>query len=1175
MPPPNRNGGGAYQNRRQQSSGYDRPLRGASWRHQDFHRRPDFNSYHAEQSSMPYQQQQQHSIVNDMPAEPQTADTQRFLYPSGIPSNYRMVEPVDDSSLRKFVDTLDRSFYYQPTKPVRAVFSTENGQLPPRFLAADSVILGREMTLWSAADIQTRANSIRKKFWFVMKDMPKPAYWEDLYDYFDTVEIYQNGPLNLWNLITHLHHENQQLLKNLHNELAFVTGLWCDEWISKAHNQQKLRFFKNWNHVLAIFDEQDLKEMQGMEPHKVDLLKMALIHRQNQLHRQDQLQGQDPASMYPKNILQWHWEQNTVQNWLTDQPVHQTPSGLIPIVSPDEPAGPGRRNDLGSIPEYPTQPTQTSQGPLVVSGSTQPRVTSHNSSPAAQDPAVRQSAAAQEPLAQNAEAHQDAVHQFTAPVAPLAPTTLNSQAPPSVSPPKSVASSSSYNKRQQWRNEASHETFDAPNPAQGRRRSRGDSRGWEKVHNADDSLHGPVFRRSPTKEGRTRAFSRSSSKGDPNCPNHERSVWVSIKPIPQMDMEAIRGKLATIMASYGKVEAIVVIPQNQESYGFIARYQKDNCSITDAASINELYSPDLQCKIWTRPIYRTKYGRAMHDSLAFNRSEGRRQASLEQFITPQVADRKQMTPSAEADAQSKPASEELLTDEPSDQAKPSQRVESTGKTIKVNLPTTPTKTGGRAFKENVNSSAQKTAVVSAQPSPEKASPEKATPEKYGVYRQAYTEGNAEQVNIYENALPSHNNTPPQPVLTKQEAGHQLDDFLDMNLANPTTVNVLPTVPPSKSQDNGSKETDNKIADSDRKTKSKSKNKKKKKKSLPLPHQVEAGSGSSQLPGVTSSVAGDAPATVTELVITSFEDAEESEAPAIKNFRANAGNSLRVSKSRRKQALGINIADSAFANHEADHSGDSAPQTAASFITAKDTNSNDGSQGILTPATPPSEMPTPRTTTPKEPGASLDAASKTMHLNPQAKEFVSPGGPSASGGLEKRVSSISSMKLAPIPLKPIKHKRQPSQSSSVTSHTLTPGSTPKKAETVKDVDNSTRVGINDGTKIGTEEKKPDIGPISSGDQAASEIAEDDGTWEKPRQKRNITKGNSGQGKNQSQHSHNKHDSNKNRPSPKKQKHQAHNQSQATHAPVSGLPPSSNWAATARSGNPRPKEGGGQQ
>ncbi|KAI8310623.1 hypothetical protein K4K59_008137 [Colletotrichum sp. SAR11_240] len=298
---------------------------------------------------------------------------------------------------------------------------------------------------------------------------------------------------------------------------------------------------------------------------------------------------------------------------------------------------------------------------------------------------------------------------------------------------------------------------------------------------------------------------------------------------------------------------------------------------------------------------------------------------------------------------------------------------------------------------------------------------------------------------------------------------------------------------------------------------------------------------------------DAPDTQTELTGNSAK-------PVRKGFRAGAGGSLRLSKTRNKNVKNLSFVGQMEATHGSNQPLDPAPLTNASCSTANDGNSSNASQG--------NEAASEERTT-KEHGARVDSTPKSG-LNPRANEFVSPRGTAV------RNPSAGPLKKAPIPLVPPfkvsgRHKRSPNPSSGATSRTVTPGGTPPKAsgnatEALKDV--SKHGG--DVAKSSADEQKNDVAPVTSS-STANKNSEDHGGEQKKRTFGNkVTRA-----KSHPQQTDNKPGPGKNFSSSKKPKVQGENSSQAPSGPTSALPPTATWASKHRSGISGSKEDGEQK
>ncbi|KAK1500939.1 hypothetical protein CTAM01_06391 [Colletotrichum tamarilloi] len=757
------------------------------------------------------------TMANSMPTKPSS-----HYYPNGIPDGYKMVGTKEAETPRLYIeDNLPIAFYNQPTKEVKAIFSTNNGEFPTRGLS--HVLPVRQIDLWSAEELQERANAIRKKHWSHMKSMPQLEFWEDLYDYFDCYDIYFQGAMNLWNLMLHLYHENQCLVRNLHQEIVAEVGHWCDEWAAKSENKKKLLDFKEFQgDVLNLLSSEDRVDLQGLPPVSMELVRNALKFRHDQLLGKPWAQ---PA-LYPQNSLGYQWEGGTLQHWLAGQPVQDTPSGLAPASTapnltkgnPDSPlsqtspaakasppkplivSGTSRQNSIDhlhhdvatavnrvSYPEgTPADNRQTfsashghgNDDSRQLPGRLLPNVAQTNQTSISRGENAGPGGSTFYPHAIRPDGHpfntpfttgpHGMPQPYLGPVSPLhAPSHgpsrglphgpphgpmeppagpgnrrygPSSQVLPSPQRPNdnrfnkaghsaqipgcvSVGGAQraqsaafpgvapepvSFQRRNDKRNASTdphfgqagdrgsqmgHPRFEtrfnpraAPNSngsSHQQQRHRGDFKGWEKVHNADDSIHGPVFRRSPTKENRARALSRSSASrqtftctnqheklGDnkwayapcecPSCEARERSVFVQLTS--HLIRDDLSEKVHAVMSRWGEVEKVnrLALKDQKDYPNFFVRFE-DGSRITEIASAKDIECPELHCMLQTRPIHHTRYGSLMYSKASRDANEQHRiPKSYEGSQQPRASNQAPFTQSqslsARMDSRSQPVS---------------------------------------------------------------------------------------------------------------------------------------------------------------------------------------------------------------------------------------------------------------------------------------------------------------------------------------------------------------------------------------------------------------------------------------------------------------------------------------------------------------------------------------
>ncbi|KAF5645738.1 uncharacterized protein FTJAE_2434 [Fusarium tjaetaba] len=243
------------------------------------------------------------------------------FYPNGLPNLYKMLQtPGPEGVVQTYVeDYLPVGFYSNPPVGAKAVFSTCNGSNPFHFMK--HLLPQRRVHLWSADEVQSACNSLRKLYWEVIKDMPHPDCWDSLWDYFDAQDIYNYGALNLWNVVSQLFVENQSIALDVHNAFSIEIGQWVDNWLYDDENRAKL--IKSNETGLSINGVIGWEALKGFPDVAIHLFASALAHRRSLLLSPEKLR---PGAMKPNHLKEFY-ENGRLENWLAGQRV-LGPSGL-------------------------------------------------------------------------------------------------------------------------------------------------------------------------------------------------------------------------------------------------------------------------------------------------------------------------------------------------------------------------------------------------------------------------------------------------------------------------------------------------------------------------------------------------------------------------------------------------------------------------------------------------------------------------------------------------------------------------------------------------------------------------------------------------------------------------------------------------------------------------------
>ncbi|PFH60631.1 hypothetical protein XA68_10591 [Ophiocordyceps unilateralis] len=240
------------------------------------------------------------------------------FYPNGLPITYNMVHGHDSAGVaQEYIENhLPVRFYTHPPVHAMGKFSTMCGQ-SKQFCTTGDLLPERRVHLWTKDEIQSVCNSLRKIFWQEMKTLRRPTHWDDLWEYFDAVDLYHYGALNLWNVMNTLFDENCMISSVWRSELSLEIGHFTDEWVKDPGNQEKL---KEWDDVkgpvLCCLTPDDWKKVSNLQGDEISLLKSALEYRRETLVSGNVQQGAKP----PVDLMSAYQTDNLV-NWLADTQV--------------------------------------------------------------------------------------------------------------------------------------------------------------------------------------------------------------------------------------------------------------------------------------------------------------------------------------------------------------------------------------------------------------------------------------------------------------------------------------------------------------------------------------------------------------------------------------------------------------------------------------------------------------------------------------------------------------------------------------------------------------------------------------------------------------------------------------------------------------------------------------
>ncbi|RDA91159.1 hypothetical protein CP533_4822 [Ophiocordyceps camponoti-saundersi (nom. inval.)] len=253
-------------------------------------------------------------------AATQSTETQAqfaHFYPNGLPVTYHMLHGHDSGGVpQEYMENhLPVRFYTHPPPNAIGKFSTMYGELK-EFGIVGELLPERRVHLWNYDEIQSVCKSLRQVFWGEMKNLRRPTRWDDLWEYFDAVDLYHYGVLNIWNVMNTLFDETRIVTSTWSAEMAAEIGHFTDEWVKDEENQEKL---KAWDEmkgpVLCCLTSDDWTKIRNLQDGEIAVLKSALEYR-----RQTLISGNVPQANRPADAITAYYT-NNLSNWLAGAPV--------------------------------------------------------------------------------------------------------------------------------------------------------------------------------------------------------------------------------------------------------------------------------------------------------------------------------------------------------------------------------------------------------------------------------------------------------------------------------------------------------------------------------------------------------------------------------------------------------------------------------------------------------------------------------------------------------------------------------------------------------------------------------------------------------------------------------------------------------------------------------------
>jgi hypothetical protein len=136
----------------------------------------------------------------------------------------------------------------------------------------------RRRLAWSDSLVRDRAAALRAKYGSMTQTLLRPTTWEDLYRYFDTVDLWVLGAWNLWRVAHFLCDENEASIARAHSDSAVFNEVddWAYDWCTHYENRMRLSSWDPSLDILRVLSPVDAEKVRGCSPEALNILRGAL-----------------------------------------------------------------------------------------------------------------------------------------------------------------------------------------------------------------------------------------------------------------------------------------------------------------------------------------------------------------------------------------------------------------------------------------------------------------------------------------------------------------------------------------------------------------------------------------------------------------------------------------------------------------------------------------------------------------------------------------------------------------------------------------------------------------------------------------------------------------------------------------------------------------------------------
>lgn len=175
------------------------------------------------------------------------------------------------------------SFYMKPPKDIACILSP---CAEPRNFPRNGIPL-RSIRRLANAEIQKLVATLRERHGSLLSSVVRPTIWEDLYHYFDIIDLWYAGAWNLWralHLICDQNDPSESYEYVAENKVREIDD-WVYSWCTHEENRVSLGQWDGTSDVLSVLSWESLGEITDCTAEELVVVRGSLKYWYDQEHR--------------------------------------------------------------------------------------------------------------------------------------------------------------------------------------------------------------------------------------------------------------------------------------------------------------------------------------------------------------------------------------------------------------------------------------------------------------------------------------------------------------------------------------------------------------------------------------------------------------------------------------------------------------------------------------------------------------------------------------------------------------------------------------------------------------------------------------------------------------------------------------------------------------------------